>query len=232
MIGIIGLVATLLGVMYGKNEEFRESINGLVSSLSSALMPILSTLMTSLGEIFAAIMPIIDVIAKILTPIIRMLTPIITAIVDLVVKQLVPAFEFATKVITGLFNFIEDLWTSVLQGIEDFVNWMIKGLNSIIEPVNKVGKFLGLGEIGKIKNVDFTSDKSIKQVQPETQKTPTLTPEQVISNTQVQQYPQTVTNNDYSKKDIKIEVVVQNYAKEVDIDEMTRQINLKLAEAF
>ena len=37
-------------------------------------------------------------------------------------------------------------------------------------------------------------------------------------------------NNDYSNKDIKVEVVVQNYAEQVDVDDLVRRINIKLAE--
>ena len=232
IIAIIGLIVALLAVMYTRNEQFRESINNLISALGTALAPLLNTIVKSLSSIFQALMPIIDVIATILTPIIQMLTPIITGVVDLMIKYLIPAIEFATKIITGLFNFINDLWRGILKGIENFINGIIRGVNKVIGAISEVDKFFGGDGIKQIKEVNFTSGlNSSKQETPATPKAPeVITPEQAISNTQNWNYPQTVTNNDYSNKDIKIEVVVQNYAEEVDIDKMVRDINLKLAE--
>ena len=43
-----------------------------------------------------------------------------------------------------------------------------------------------------------------------------------------------IYNNDYSTNNTtqNVQVVIQNYAAEVDVDEMVRQINVKLAEAM
>ena len=84
---------------------------------------------------------------------------------------------------------------------------------------------------GKIDNVSFKNSfevdvkHAVKQPEPIISQT-----EQVIKSSDTSSIPQSITNNDYSKKDIKVEVIVQNYAEEVDIDEMVRQINLKLSE--
>jgi len=211
IIAIIGVIVALMALMYAKNEEFRNSINNLVSTLSSSFAPILKTVMDLLGKIFNAIVPIIDLIAKMLIPVINILS----------------------KGIGGAFDFINKTIQATLQFIEDFINTIIDGINFLIKKINSVGKLVGL-TIDEIDKVDFTSNLTDK-ASSSLETTPTT--ENAISSIQdtlkynnIPYTPQNITNNDYSNKEIKVEVIVQNYAKEVDVDEMVRQINLKLAE--
>lgn len=227
IIAIIAVIAALVALLYSKNEQFRESIDSLMGSLGG-LMPIVDILMDALGSILEALSPIVDILGNVLGGIIEALIPLITLIVNLLSKVLVPVI----KAVGAVFKELGKLITSIFEGVVEAIEWMINGviglLNGLIKGLNKVGKALGF-TIGEIKKVDLGGIKApdIKADQTFEDKT-----EQIIQQTKIAGSPQTVINNDYSDRDIKIEVVVQNYGNEVDTDKLVREINIKLAEAM
>lgn len=227
IIAIIAVIAALVALLYSKNEQFRESIDSLMRSLGG-LMPIVDILMDALGSILEALSPIVDILGNVLGGIIEALVPLITLIVNLLSKVLVPVI----KAVGAVFKELGKLITSIFEGVVKAIEWMINGviglLNGLIKGLNKVGKALGF-TIGEIKKVDLGGIKApdIKADQTFEDKT-----EQIIQQTEIAGSPQTVINNDYSDRDIKIEVVVQNYGNEVDTDKLVREINIKLAEAM
>jgi len=259
IIAIIGLIAVLIGIMYTKNEQFRESINNLVKTLGNALMPILEVFGNILNTLMEAIGPIIDMVAVTLAPIIDYLAfsisilgeqlrfaliplQVIAKIFEVIIAFVSPLIEGITaianafqNVLGGAFDGILEKVRGVTDGImgyfETAINWVIDKVNWLIKQVNKISGIVGI-TIDTVDRVDLTSRPEAKV---ESSPTPeqAITPEQVITNTsQNYSYPQSVTNNDYSQKEIKIEVIVQNYAEEVDVDKMVDDINLKLAEQF
>lgn len=230
IIAIIALIIGLFMALYTTNEQFRNSINALVSQLGEALMPILNTLMTALGEIFEAFMPIIDVIGNVLGPVIATLTPIVMTLVNLLSGILIPIIETVANVFAKAFGFVQKVIEGYVKIIEKVINGIIDFINLLIRQINKLGDVLGF-TVGELKRVEMTGKISTGEVKQETFKA-AETPEKVITNTQVTDVPKTVINNDYSDKDISINVTVQNYAAEVDTDKLVRDINAKLAEAM
>lgn len=230
IIAIIALIIGLFMALYTTNEQFRNSINALVSQLGEALMPILNTLMTALGEIFEAFMPIIDVIGNVLGPVIATLTPIVMTLVNLLSGILIPIIETVANVFAKAFGFVQKVIEGYVKIIDKVINGIIDFINLLIRQINKLGDVLGF-TVGELKRVEMTGKISTGEVKQETFKA-AETPEKVITNTQVTDVPKTVINNDYSDKDISINVTVQNYAAEVDTDKLVRDINAKLAEAM
>lgn len=227
IIAIIAIIVGLLITLYTTNEQFRNSINALVSQLGEALLPILNTLMTALGTIFDAFMPIIDTLGNVLGPIIATLTPIIMMLVNLLSGILIPIIEKVANVFVKAFGFVQKVIEGYIKIIEKIINGIIDFINVLIRQINKLGDVLGF-TVGELKRVEMTGKISTGSVKQETFKAEE-TPEKIISNTQVTEVPKTVINNDYSDKDVSINVTVQNYAKEVDIDKLVRDINIKLA---
>lgn len=231
IIAVITVIIGLLLTLYTTNEQFRESINTLVSQIGEALMPILNTLMNALGAIFEAFMPIINIIGNVLGPVIDALTPIILFLVDLLVKLLVPAIEKVAGVFQSVFGFIQRVMEGFIKIIESIVNGVIDLLNFLIRQLNKIGGLFGK-TVDEIKKVSLSGSVT-HEVKTEPYKPiETTTPEKTIARTNLSGLPQTVINNDYSDKDIKINVTVQNYAQEVDVDKLVDDINIKLAEAM
>ncbi len=258
VIAIIGVIATLIGVMYAKNEEFRESINNLVSTLGSALMPILEILGSLLSSVLSLIMPIIDLIATSLTPVFDLLATILgilgeslrvgsvqlsifAKVFELIIKLIKPIIEGLTWVINIINKFYSVLFDGILEKtksisnaivnfFENIINWVIKQFNWLIDQANKVAGVFGK-EVKRIDDVDFSSTITKKvETTPSKNTTPALSPEQVITQTPTLGYPQSIINTDNSKKDIKIDVHFNNYAAEFDEENFFNTINLKLAE--
>mgnify|MGYP000919445945 CR=1 FL=1 len=260
IIGVIGLIVGLLALMYSKNEEFRESINSLVSTIGSALMPVFEIFGNILNTIMGIIGPIIDMLAVMLLPIIdglglsigilgeilkfvllplQVLSKILEVIFNLIKPLITIITEFASviqNVLGGAFDWIMQKFKGITDGIMKYfeigINWLIDKVNWLIDKLNKVTGVVGIS-INKIDRIDLTSNKSNqKTVAPEKTKDPVLTPEQAITNTQNWSSPQTITNNDYSKKEVKVDVHFNNYAAEFDEENFYRTINLKMAEQF
>ena len=256
IIAIIAAIAALLIYLYTTNEQFRESINNLVKTLGGALMPLLETIGGAFKQLLSAINPIIQVIGDVLVPIIDILTtvlepliniistifitkigaamPFIMALINLIsflaniIKSvLVPALEFMGKVYDAIFAKMRSAMEGTVKYMEKAVNKMIDLINWTIRQINKLGKFIGftLDELDhvEIKVAEGKTPEASKEDKP-----PRAT--DVIGETPIQGLPNIITNNDYSNKDININVTVENFAENVDVDDMVRQINIKLAE--
>lgn len=236
---INNLVATLMSAL----GPVLELISGLLGSLMEMLMPII--------EILASVLtPIINVLAAVLTPIIKVLQAVLMPVLkqfELMFKMIgiiLTPLAGALKVFGNVFGWlaeqmgktinwiINNVINKGLSAIEGFVNGGIDMLNGMIGAINKLGGWLGIS----LKELDHIS-LQIKTSQETTVKhdTQSIQNESVLS-TAMDGVESTggntnITNTiDNSNKNINIEVVVQNYASEVDTDQLIKDINLKLAE--
>lgn len=230
IITVIILIIRLFMLLYNTNETFRNSINALVSQLGESLMPILNTLMDALGAIFEAFMPIINILGNVLGTVISALTPIIMMLVNILSKTLIPIIELVANIFVKAFGFVQKVIEGYVKIIEKIINGIIDFINLLIRQINKLGDVLGF-TVGELKRVEMTGKITTDNQKQETF-TAKDTPEKAITNANVTDVPRTVINNDYSDKDISINVTVQNYAAEVDTDKLVRDINIKLAEAM
>lgn len=206
IIAIIAVVVGLLIALYTTNEDFRKSVNNLVGTLMGSLGPILKTVVNALGGMLKAIMPLVNLIAKLLIP-----------VIDLLAKAFAKQFGFIGKVVEF-----------VVKGIEWYINGVIKVINFLIRQINKLGDVFDF-QIKELENVSLTGKiEGPEEVLP--QEKATQTPDELVSKTTYESTPTSIVNNDYSDKEIKIEIVVQNYAENIDVDDLARQVNLKLAQ--
>lgn len=257
IIAIIGLIAVLIGVLYAKNEEFRESINKLIGVLGTALTPILETVMGLFKTLIDALMPIINLIGDILTPVIdalatsfSMLGPILqistiplqtfAKTLEVVFKLIIPIIKIIgelanviMKILGPVLDWITEKVNSVINKImgwvEDGVNWIIDKINWIIDKINILGKVLGF-ELDRINEMDFSP--SVKtQIETSEGQTQTYTgAEAAIAQSTATYGPTTTIDNDYSTKNITVNLTIENYGEELDYDDVVNQINLRLAE--
>lgn len=255
-LGPIAAIVGLFALLYSSNENFRNSINSLVQTLGNALMPILSMLGDYVNMLLKAFMPLIDVIGNLLaqnintlmkaiTPLINIFTKIMIPVLGFIMKimgeiatfisdKLAKAFTFMSSLITGIFTGIKNFIFDVIQFVEDAINKAIDIINFFIKGINKIGDILGftLAEIEQVKIQLETGELPEQEVVTST--TPSVPVNQAINNNTTQQVTNnTVTyNNDNSQKDITINVTVENYAEELDYDDLAEKINIKLAEAI
>lgn len=231
VIAIIGIIAALIGILYTTNEQFRESINALVGTLGEVLAPILGVVGDLFGILLQAISPLTQTLGSILVPVIQTLTILLKPLMGMI-TALGKMFSWLADTIgKAITKTIDKVLNPFLGFLEGFVNGAIDMVNFLIDSINSLGKYLGF-TIDRLDHVRL-------QIDTDPIKEPTKGNEAQIPNVSdtvketygsgVNPYAP-VTNNDYSNKNITIEVVVQNYAEEVDVDNLVEQINIKLAE--
>lgn len=249
------VLTTLLGVFQSLYTSLSPIITLLLNSVASILVPIINTLtplISLLGTILNGFLTPIGTILKgifttissFLTPLINTLIPILVNSINAIMSVLQPLFEFVNnllgpafeklgEIIERVFGAIPTIINVVLKFIEDMVNGVIDFINSLTGGINSAFGFLGVN-IGKLEHVSLQIPTTSTNTSTGT--TDTTTGGSLIDTTQttIGQTPGTVggdvINNDYSNKDITINVTVENYAEEVDVDDLVQQINLKLAE--
>ncbi len=249
---IVALIA-LIAHLYRTNEEFKQSIDELISTLSNALKPVIDTIVVTFQNLLKTIIPVINTLvqslAPILTVIIRIITRIIEAITPLInifLKQFALQFEIIGKVVTilakvlqtvlvpvfeFLAGFVEKVFDRVINAIQNVINVVIGFVNGVISVLNVVGNLLGF-TISKLEELDGTTIETVNRVVDETEEQEAVTPTSALKSSSNALSPSSVTNYDYSNKNIQVSVVVENFAQNVDVDDLVRQLNIKLAEAF
>jgi len=231
IIAIIGVIATLIGILYTTNEQFRESINALVGTLGEALMPLLGIVGDLFNVILQALNPLIQTIGALLVPAIQILSVLLAPIIKQI-EILGQTFKWLADIIgKALTKTIDTILNPFLGFLEGFVNGAIDMVNALIDSINSLGKYLGF-TIDKLDHVSLAIDTNpvVEQNKGKEAKIPSVSDTVKESYGVVSGQYAPVTNNDYSNKNITIEVVVQNYAEEVDVDNLVEQINIKLAE--
>lgn len=174
IIAIIALVIGLMVYLYNTNEQFKTSINDLVATLTSALMPVINMVMTLFKQLLAAIMPIINalgnqltlslrLVVMMITPLIKLLQAIVLPILNVIFKVLGMLISVIMGPLTAAIDWLSKLWikgfeviqkgiNSVLGFIERTINGAIDFINKIIRQINKLGDILGytIGELDHV----------------------------------------------------------------------------------
>ncbi len=239
-IAAVAAIAAVLTTLYLTNEDFRNSINGLLESLGKAFMPILEALGNALVTIVKAMEPLLNLFMKIAIPLIKVFALWMEFLGNKIAEYLVPKIEIFGKVIAWIFESIPKWILSATSAIDSFINGIIDKVNFVIKMINAIGEILGfqLEEIGEI-NLTAKVDAYLNGQANQTS-TPTDLPvsPSTAANTQIASsgiQPYVVNNNssvDNSSKTIQITNVLNNYANPVDYDEFVRMMQLKLAGQF
>lgn len=227
------------------------ALQPLIQLLGTILTDFLVPIINTVAQLFTTLMNYIN-------PILQSVIPAIISAVNAVMSVLQPLFQFINDVlgpvfqklgdiITSVFSAIPNIINTVLKFIERLVNNVIDFINTLTSGINSAFGWLGVN-IGKLEHVSLqiptyqgnnsTSNKWTDGggFNPDTNtnigNTGNYNPDDYKDV--INQTPGTVggdvINNDYSNKDITINVTVENYAEEVDVDDLINQINIKLAE--
>lgn len=272
---IIAAIAAVLLILYTQCEAFRESINNLIGTLTSALQPILDVIIGLISKTLSLLTPIITLIGENLASAINMIMEILSPVLEMVstslellsplldvciipltvalnalkvplqvigqlLNWLTPLFEFFGKVVTSIFKGVIWIVNKVLGWVEDAVNWCIGIINKLIDGINSALGWLGvnIAHIGEVKLRLDTSDvenmDDVNAVVKETQESNQTGGGTVYDQIGADTASGDTYNYDYSKteKTQNVTVVIENYAKEVDVDDLVEKINVKLAEAM
>ena len=272
---IIAAIAAVLLILYTQCEAFRESINNLIGTLTSALQPILDVIIGLISKTMSLLTPIITLIGENLASAINMIMEILSPVLEMVstllellsplldvciipltvalnalkvplqvigqlLNWLTPLFEFFGKVVTSIFKGVIWVVNKVLGWVEDAVNWCIGIINKLIDGINSALGWLGvnIAHIGEVKLRLDTSDveniDDVNAVVKETQESNQTGGGTVYDQIGADTASGDTYNYDYSKteKTQNVTVVIENYAKEVDVDDLVEKINVKLAEAM
>jgi len=255
-LGPIAAIAAVFALLYSTNENFRKSINSLVSTLGSALMPILSVIGNLFETVLKAVMPLIDVLGNQLamqiqflvtaiSPFIQVLTNVLVPVLNVVLGVLQTVLGFILGPLSKGFKFMSDLYMNIFKGIQTFiqkimdfvgmaVNKAIDFINKIIQNINKIGDKLGF-TISEIENVKLQLETGqLPETQTAINNSNNIPVNQAINNSTSQQVTNNnvQTTNDYSTKEITFNLTVENYGGELDYDDIYEKINTMLVEGM
>lgn len=270
---IIAAVAAILIILYTQCEAFREAINNLVSTIGTALQPVLEVVMGLLQTVMDLLSPIItllgDILATVINLVVEALQPffdILTFIFELIqpllqvaliplqliltalqvplkiigqlLGWLAPLFQVFGGIVSKIFGGVVKVINIVLGVIEDAVNFVIGIINGLIDGVNGALGWLGV-HINRIADVKLRIDTSDIESMDDVNAIIDSTPPDPTTGGTVYDDGGTGTSGDVynydnstTNKTQNVTVTIQNYASEVDTDELVRQINVKLAEAM
>lgn len=248
-------ISNLVGVLGDALQPLLDVVMYLLNSIMSLLSPILELvggiLALVINMVVTALSPFFDMINKIfglLQPLINIaLLPLRICLQALQVPLQVlgkllgwlsPLFQVFGNIVSKIFGGVVDIINFVLGVIEHAVNFIISIINGLIDGVNTALGWLGLhiDRIAEVKlRIDTSDIDSMDDVNAIVADTTSTTPaagayDQIGASATAGN----VYNNDYSTNNTtqNVTVVIENYAAEIDVDEMVRQINIKLAEAM
>lgn len=247
---IIDLVGNILAAAINAVSDALQPVIEAIQAVFAVIQPLLDIVMSALNGILQPLTQMLSGLFSILTPILNVaLIPLKLVLQALQVPLkvlgtllgwLAPLFQVFGNIVSKIFQGVIFIINLVLGVVEDAVNFVIGIINGLIDGVNGALGWLGvhIDRIAEVKlRIDTSEIEDMDDVNAIIDDTPPDTsgaggsPYDTIGagGTGGDTY-----NNDYSTNTTtqNVQVVIQNYAAEVDVDDMVRQINQKLAEAM
>lgn len=128
----LGIILTIVGVLYATNEEFRNSINGLVQ----ALTPLLGMSLDLIVQVLKPIIPLVSGLVNILGVLLSFIVKIATGIVYLGEGVLIAPFAVLEFIIKGL--------STIIVLLETLFNWNWSALG---EKMSKLWNNWAVGDL-------------------------------------------------------------------------------------
>lgn len=247
---IIDLVGGVLAVAINVISEALQPVIAIIQAIFDIVSPLLDMLMVVVDLILTPIQIAIEALFGILQPLLSValipLKIILQAlqvplqILGQLLGWLSPLFQVFGNVVKKIFGGVVKVINFVLGFIEDAINFVIGIINGLIDGVNGALGWLGvhIDRIAEVKlRIDTSEIEDMDDVNAIIDSTPPDT-----SGAGGGAYDQIgaggtsgdVYNNDYSTNNTtqNVTVVIENYAAEIDVDDMVHKINVKLAEAM
>lgn len=234
---VLDVVMSLLNQIMGLLTPILDIIGGILGQIINMVVTALQPFFDMLSMIFGLLQPLIDIA---LYPFVFCLQALQVPlqVLGTLLGWLAPLFQVFGNIVNKIFGGVIKVINLVLGVIEDAVNFVIGIINGLIDGVNGALGWLGvhIDRIAEVKlRIDTSDIDDIDDVNAIIDDTPPATSgggayDQIGAGSTGGD----IYNNDYSTNNTTqhVQVVIQNYAAEVDVDEMVRQINVKLAEAM
>lgn len=151
------IIVSILTLMYATNEDFRESIDGLLASVMDLLLPVMQVILVVIEAIMPLVTTIVNELSFILFPIINAISPIISQIGD-VITSLLPIIKVIVEIIAGAlivaldvvfvaFNTIWGVLEVIVQILSGAFQIALGVIVSLVEAIK--GGFATVGEFLK-----------------------------------------------------------------------------------
>ncbi len=243
---IIELLGQLLAVVVNLVNGALQMVVEIIADIFNAISPLLDIIISVLNIALTPLKSTLSVLLAILQPILSVaLIPLQLALKRLqiplqmigqLLSWLAPLFSLFANMVQGAFGIVLDVINTVLGKVESAINWCIAKINKLIDGVNKSMGWLGVS-ISRIQDVSLKIDTSFNMDDKNLTIDPTPPVPSVESGGII--YDQIgasgttgdTYNNDYSttNKTQNITVVIENYAQEVDVDNLLRKLNAEFA---
>ncbi|MBD5086698.1 MAG: hypothetical protein HDT32_05040 [Clostridiales bacterium] len=220
-------------------------LNEIINIVGGVLAVAINILSTALQPVIVGIQMLFGILQSLLSVALIPLQLVLQALqiplqmLGTLLNWLAPLFGAFANLVQGVFNVVLKVINSVLTAVESAINWCIDKINLLIDTVNDKMGWLGV-HLERVQSVSLQIDTSSLDNINDINGTLDTTSPDIISGDNV--YDKIgaggingdVYNNDYSTNNTtqNITVTIQNYAEEVDVDDLVRQINVKLAEAM
>ena len=252
---LVGLLGTALQPVLDVIMNTLNTLIGLLSPIIQLVGNILALVVNMVVDALSPFFDMLNLIFKLLQPLIEVaLIPLQVALSALqvplqVIGQLLgwlaPLFQVFGNIVSAVFKGVVAIINVVLGVIEDAVNFVIGIINGLIDGINGALGWLGvhIDRIAEVKlRIDTTEIDDMNDVNAIIDTTPPVTPDGGTTTGGGTIYDDIgaggtsgdIINNDYSTNNTtqNVTVTIQNYAEEVDVDALVREINVKLAEAM
>lgn len=236
---VMGLLSTLMELL----TPILDLLGGVLGTVINLVVEALSPLFEMLAVIMEIIQPLLEVALIPLQLALNALS-VPLQVLGTLLGWLAPLFQAFGNIVTKIFSGVIKVVNFILGFIEDAVNFVIGIINGLIDGVNSALGWLGVN-IGRIQEVSLKINTSaiddmndveaiIDSTPPDTSGTGALSPDTIYDQIGAGGTTGDIYNYDNStnNKTQNVTVVIENYAAEVDVDNLVRQINIKLAEAM
>ncbi len=252
-------INNLVSMLGSALQPVLDVVMGLLSRIVEMLTPILDILGGLLGTVINLVVNALTPFFNMLSLIFELLQPLIT-IALLPLQMSLMKLQIPLKMLGALLglltpgfemfgDIVQNVCTEIIRGVnialgqvENVINWCIDKINSLIDVINKVGGAIGF-TIDRVERVSLQIDPTTFGANGSTE---TFYASEITSGvgalSPYTTYDQLgaggttgdIYNYDNSTKNTtqNVTVVIENYAADVDVDNLVRQINIKLAEAM
>lgn len=241
---VLDVIMNTLNTLIGLLSPIIQLVGNILALVVNMVVDALSPFFDMLNMIFQLLQPLIEV-ALIPLQIALSALQVPLQVIGQLLGWLAPLFQVFGNIVSAVFKGVVAIINVVLGVIEDAVNFVIGIINGLIDGINGALGWLGvhIDRIAEVKlRIDTTEIDDMNDVNAIIGTTPPVTSDggtttgggTIYDDIGASGTSGDIINNDYSTNNTtqNVTVTIQNYAEEVDVDALVREINVKLAEAM
>lgn len=241
---VLDVIMNTLNTLIGLLSPIIQLVGNILALVVNMVVDALSPFFDMLNMIFQLLQPLIEV-ALIPLQIALSALQVPLQVIGQLLGWLAPLFQVFGNIVSAVFKGVVAIINVVLGVIEDAVNFVIGIINGLIDGINGALGWLGvhIDRIAEVKlRIDTTEIDDMNDVNAIIDTTPPVTSDggtptgggTIYDDIGAGGTAGDIINNDYSTNNTtqNVTVTIQNYAEEVDVDALVREINVKLAEAM